>query len=39
MITVDTGSEFRDEVTAVFDKSGVTLRVVTSYYTQGVGMI
>lgn len=30
MITVDTGSEFRDEVTAVFDKSGVTLRVVTS---------
>ena len=39
MVTVDGGSEFRDELTAVVEKCGAKLRVVTPYYPQGAGMI
>ena len=39
MVTVDGGSEFKDELSEAVKECGAKLRVVTPYYPQGAGMI
>ena len=39
MVTVDGGSEFKDESSEAVKECGAKLRVVTPYYPQGAGMI